>query len=59
MDEISLGGILMNRFVRYWCQLMIKNNGDEIGNEQLINIIHKQIGIIYTQLSLFDFEVNV
>ncbi len=35
MDEISLGGILMNRFVRYWCQLMIKNNGDFVHKRKL------------------------
>lgn len=35
MNEISLGGILMNRFVRYWCQLMIENNGDFVHKRKL------------------------
>ncbi len=35
MNEISLGGILMNRFIRYWCQLMIENNGDFVHKRKL------------------------
>lgn len=33
MNEVSLGGILMNRFVRYWYQLMIEHD---------ISFVHKR-----------------
>lgn len=35
MNEISLGGVLVNRFVRYWCQLMIENDASVVYKRKL------------------------
>jgi len=35
MNEVSLGGILMNRFVRYWYQLMIEHDANFVHKRKL------------------------
>ncbi len=40
MNEVSLGGILMNRFVRYWYQLMIEHDAD-FAHKRKLSLVNK------------------